>query len=53
MFTNGFHKQPKINYIFPLPLGIYGENELLIIEVGSMLNIEDLKQQFNCNVFAA
>jgi radical SAM family uncharacterized protein/radical SAM-linked protein len=51
MFSNGFHKQPKINYIFPLPLGIWGENELLIIEVNSILNTEDLKQQFNSNVY--
>lgn len=51
MFSNGFHKQPKINYIFPLPLGIYGEDELLIIEVSSILNIEDLKKQFNSTVF--
>jgi len=50
LFSKGFHKLPKINYIFPLPLGVDGENEILIIEVGKLLNIEELKHQFNSKI---
>lgn len=50
LFSKGFHKLPKINYIFPLPLGVDGENEILIIEVGKLLNIEELKDQFNSKI---
>nr|WP_231841004.1 TIGR03960 family B12-binding radical SAM protein [Deferribacter desulfuricans] len=40
-FTQGFNPQPKINYIYPLPLGIKGLNELMIIESDS--TVLDLK----------
>lgn len=31
-FSEGFNKRPLIKYIYPLPVGISGENEIIIIE---------------------
>ncbi|MGA1862826.1 TIGR03960 family B12-binding radical SAM protein [Deferribacter thermophilus] len=31
-FSQGFNPQPKLNYIYPLPIGVVGQNELLIVE---------------------
>lgn len=49
-FSKGFHRLPKINYVYPLPLGIEGENEILIIEVEKSLNKEEVKILFNKKV---
>lgn len=55
VFSKGFHKLPRINYLYPLPLGVEGNNEIIIIEVEKPLNEQEVKQLFNkkisCGLF--
>ncbi|ADR18280.1 TIGR03960 family B12-binding radical SAM protein [Calditerrivibrio nitroreducens] len=30
-YSKGFNPQPRINYVYPLPVGVEGENEILLI----------------------
>jgi radical SAM family uncharacterized protein/radical SAM-linked protein len=47
VFSKGFHKLPKINYLYPLPLGIEGKNELIVMEVENVIDVEVIKRAFN------
>ncbi|MGA1847527.1 TIGR03960 family B12-binding radical SAM protein [Deferribacter abyssi] len=49
-FSYGFNPQPKINYIYPLPLGIGGENEILIVECNKLLDVEKTIIKLNDNL---
>lgn len=45
-YSKGFNPQPKISYLYPLPVGVSGENEILIAK----LNLADLdKKMVNLN----
>jgi radical SAM-linked protein len=47
-YTQGFTKRPYLDFPFPLPLGVVGENEILDIALSQMPeNIEIMKEQIN------
>ncbi|KAA0257385.1 TIGR03960 family B12-binding radical SAM protein [Deferribacter autotrophicus] len=46
-FSRGFNPQPKINYIYPLPLGISGENEIMVVECSEFLDTERIVNELN------
>jgi radical SAM family uncharacterized protein/radical SAM-linked protein len=39
-FSQGFNPQPKINYVYPLPVGIEGENEIVIFRGDEIRDIK-------------
>lgn len=38
-FSKGFNPQPKINYVYPLPVGVEGENEIMVFISNKLDNI--------------
>ncbi|MDY6820544.1 MAG: TIGR03960 family B12-binding radical SAM protein, partial [Deferribacterota bacterium] len=49
-FTKGYHKQPKLRYIFPLPVGVRGLNELIFFESEVIDNMKSKIASFNREV---
>lgn len=47
VYSNGFNPQPKINYIYPLPVGIEGLNEIIIFRSDEINFADDLKRKLN------
>jgi len=46
-FSEGFNPAPKINYLFPLPVGLEGENEILLFISEDIDNVMDKVVRLN------
>jgi len=42
-YSKGFNPQPKLSYLYPLPVGVEGENEILLTKI----NTENLDEKLN------
>lgn len=47
VYSNGFNPQPKINYIYPLPVGIEGLNEVIIFRSDEIDFEDGFKEKLN------
>lgn len=45
-YSKGFNPQPKLSYVFPLPVGVEGENEMLVTSV-SLESFEKYLENLN------
>ncbi|MEF3255312.1 MAG: TIGR03960 family B12-binding radical SAM protein [Deferribacterales bacterium] len=47
IFSRGFNPQPKLNYVYPLPVGVEGDNEIIIFRADDIKNYESLIEEMN------
>lgn len=45
--SQGFNPQPKINYVYPLPVGVEGENEIIIFRGDEIRDFDEMIGKMN------
>lgn len=46
-YSQGFNPQPKINYVYPLPVGVEGENEIILFRGDEIIDYDEFIERIN------